>query len=162
MKDNPFLETMQSHSDRKLKDIVENFRSDYQPDALSAAEYVLRQRKVKFTEAEPDEIVEMSDEEIRDDIQQRRAKGESMSSIREYYRSCGVDIDDVDGTISESSKKAAKRIKMRVGLTLLGAFVAAMVHFNDKGKSGGSTIVLIVIGAIAVVWLAATSGKPKR
>lgn len=39
---------MQSQSDAKLKEIVTTRRSDYQPDAITAAEYVLQQRNVSF------------------------------------------------------------------------------------------------------------------
>lgn len=46
---------MQSQSDAKLKEIVTTRRSDYQPEAIAAAEYVLQQRNVTF-EIPPPEI----------------------------------------------------------------------------------------------------------
>lgn len=48
MQNNPFLEKMQSQPEAKLREIVTTRRADYQPDAIAAAEYVLRERNVSF------------------------------------------------------------------------------------------------------------------
>ena len=58
METNAFAEVMETHSDKKLLEIVEKRRADYQPEAIAAAENVLRKRKIKWKEPEPDEVIE--------------------------------------------------------------------------------------------------------
>lgn len=151
---NAFLEVMESHPDRKLKEIVESKRGDYQPEAIEAAEFVLRKRNVRYKEAEPDEIVEMTYDEIREDIEKRTAKGESMSSIRKYYKEAGVDIDsaEVKGDSDLSAQPWSFR-KVRGVFFLVGAGAAILANISNHGMTGGATLALVVIGGISAVWL---------
>lgn len=149
MKDNPFLETMQTHPDHKLKEIVEKKRSDFQADAILAAEYVLRNRKVKFKESEPDEIVEMTYDEIREDIIARQKKGQSISSIRAYYKECGVDIDskEITGDENSASRPWSYR-KVRGVFFLVGVGGAIVVNL---AKSGDKTLLNIILGGVLLI-----------
>lgn len=151
---NSFLEVMESHPDKKLKEIVESERGDYKAQAIEAAEFVLRKRKVKFKEAEPLEIVEMTYDEIREDIEKRKANGESMPSIRKYYKEAGVDVDsaEVKGDSDRSGQPWSFR-KVRGVFFLVGAGAAILVNINNQGMSGGATIALVVIGGISAVWI---------
>jgi hypothetical protein len=151
MQNNSFLEKMQLHSDQKLKEIVERKRSDYNAEALLAAEQILRSRNIQFKEAEPDEIVEMTYDEIRDDIAARQRAGESLPGIRKYYKDAGVNIDskEVRGTSTEPWSFR----KVRALFFLIGVVCAAIVSVAKHGMSGGVTIVFIVFGSVALIWM---------
>lgn len=154
MPDNPFFEKMNSLPDHRLKEMVERHRDQYQPEALVAAEEILRSRNVMFIEAEPVEEIEMTYEEIREDIRVRRAKGQSMSGIREYYKSCGVDIDSPEirrGEESPSSRPWSFR-EIRLVFFMVGGLGAVLVAVNDHGFSGGALIALLVLGSIIGIW----------
>ncbi len=149
MKDNPFLETMQSHSDQKLKEIVEKKRNDFQPDAIRAAEHILRSRRIKFTEAEPDEIVEMTYDEIRDDIIARQQKGQSMESIRAYYKDCGVDIYSKEILGEDAAPvQSWSYAKLRGVFFIVGVAGAVFVNL---AKCGDKTLLNIIVGIIVLI-----------
>lgn len=159
MQNNPFLETMQTHPDKKLKEIVESKRGDYQPEAIAAAEEILRKRKVKFTEAQPEPVehVEMTYEEIAEDIRKRRVKGQSMSSIRAYYKDCGVDIDMPEIKEWQSQAPVETKPKWTLGkLRSIGFLIgigAAIVVNIDWADSSVKSAMAWIIGLAAVVWL---------
>jgi hypothetical protein len=163
MKNNSFLETMQAHSDQKLKEIVERKRDDFQPEAIQAAEHVLRERKVKFKEAEPDEIVEMTFEEIREDIMARQKKGQSMDSIRAYYKDCGVNIYSKN-ILGEDAAPSNGWSYMKVrGIFFLVGIAGAI--FVNLAKSGDKTLLNIIVGAIVLIgalWFLLTFRKGKK
>lgn len=151
---NSFLETMHSHSSDRLKEIVEQQRGDYQPEAIAAAEQILRKRNIKFKEPEPDENVEMTYEEIREDIRKRRVKGQSMSSIRAYYKECGVDIDMPEikrGEEPEPSKPLSFR-EIRVLVYALGGMAAVFVNVQAKGWNGAATIITVITLVPVAIW----------
>lgn len=155
MSGNPFLETLQNHSDQKLKEMVGTKRGDYQKEAVAAAAQILRARNVKFDEAEPDEEIEMTYEEIREDIRARRAKGQSMSGIREYYKSCGVDIDSSEirrGEENPGSRPWSFR-EIRFVFFIAGGLGAAFLAINEHGMNGGAVIVILVLGAFLGIWV---------
>jgi hypothetical protein len=159
MNNNPFLETMQAHPDKKLKEIVESKRGDYQPGAVAAAEEILRRRKVKFTEAQPEEVehVEMTYEEIADDIRKRKAKGQPVSSIRAYYKECGVDIDMPEirnaHTDTSAETKPAWSLRKLRGIAFIVGIGAAIVVNMDWASSSVKTGLAWVLGLGAVTAL---------
>lgn len=157
MNTNPFLETMQAHPDKKLKEIVESKRGDYQPDAIAAAEEILRKRNVRFAAAEPEETehVEMTYEEIAADIRNRKAKGQAMSSIRAYYKECGVDIDmpeirNAQTETPEGIQPAWSFRKLRAIACVAGIGAAIVVNL-DWASSAAKTGLAWVTGLGAVV-----------
>lgn len=165
MQNNPFFEVMDNHPDQKLKEIVELKRGDYQPEALEAAEFVLRKRKVKFKEQEPDEVIEMTVEEIREDIIRRRQQGETLREIRIDYRSKGVDIDDLEDEHKEDVEKLYKAWnfrKTKFGFYLIGMTAALIVSLNNKGNKDLLNLVIGILAVAGVTWLYFLLRKPKQ
>lgn len=162
---NSFIETMHSQSSEKLKEIVEKKRGDYQPDAIAAAEAILKKRNVKFKQPEPDEHVEMTYEEIREDIRKRRVKGQSMTSIRAYYKECGVDIDmpEIKGEEQQNTAPASPgftMLKARGIGALIGIGLACFVQLQHADK-GTVKVVTWGIAIIGVGWLLLSLRKKK-
>jgi len=153
--ENPFFEIMSRHSDSKLIDIVENRRDEYNPDALAAAENVLKSRKISWTikSEEPEEI---QFENTRDEISYRLANGESIEVIRNDLKSRGVDVFDYAEKDQEEEAKndpefAAKRKKL--GLRV-GAFVTlfyALINTHSRNHDAG--LVFAIIMGIAIILL---------
>jgi hypothetical protein len=151
MENNPFFEVMNAHSDKKLKEIVEKKRADYQPEAVVAAEFVLRKRNVKFKEAPADEIIEMTVDEIREDIIRRRQQGENYREIRQDYKSKGIDIDTIDEVNIFSSRSKSFLVKLAAFLSIIVIGLAIYANYKGRGNLSGAISILVLGWVIGLI-----------
>ncbi len=152
---NPFIDIMENRSDAELIDLVENKRSNYQQDALDAAEAVLRRRRVNFKSAEADEIIVMTVDEIRAEIIARNRNGESMSKIREDFEEKGVDIDVMEMEArQEDLTKADKQFqKFRIAWFFAGTFLAFVINYNNHNLHSLPLIFEVIVTAVVLFFL---------
>ena len=151
MENNAFLEVMETNSDSKLLEIVEKKRGDYQPAALLAAEYVLRKRNIKWIAPEADEVIEMTIEEIDNEVEARLKKGEHISDIRADFKSKGVDIDDLDGEKSRANSFASNFIMIRLIGLGIGAFLAIIAALKETGDQESLKFLFITLTIVVVI-----------
>ncbi|HTL80789.1 MAG TPA: hypothetical protein VL651_03745 [Bacteroidia bacterium] len=122
---------MNSHPNAKLIDIVENKRDDFQPEAVAAAELVLKNRNVKFKTPEPVEIIPMTVDEIREEVEARKKAGESMQSIKMDFRSKGVDLNKLDDALQDENEKRSWKIRRNGfiigGILVIGGFLVISI-----------------------------------
>ena len=150
---NRFYEIMKKHPDAKLLDIVTNRRSDYEPDALDAAQQVLDERGVKW-ELPQEQFKDYEPiENLRDEIAQRLAAGENIEQIKSQLKEeKGIDVFEYAEREQEAEEKinpdfaAKRRYYGGVGASMLLVMFAGL-RFARRAPVLG---VAVVVGSLVV------------
>lgn len=155
---NPFYEIMQKHPDPKLLEIVEKKRTDYQPDALAAAEQVLTERNISWTVPEEKVQKETDVKKIRSEIQQRFDSGQNINMIKESLKDKGVnplDLAELDQDEVKKQDPQQSKKRMRISLALAGT--AIVIYAGLKGMQyamdmGGVVLAISIIAFLGALF----------
>ena len=147
---------MQKHPDSKLLEIVEKKRSDYQPDALAAAEQVLTERNITWTIPEVKQAKPADVKKIRSEIQQRIESGQNINMIKESLKEKGVnplDFAEADQQEAEQSDPNLKKKRLRIGAAALS--ICLIVYVGLKGMDYAMGLSGIMLAVTIAVFLGA-------
>ena len=104
----------------------------------------------------------MTVEEIRNDIEQRLAKGEHISDIRMDYKSKGVDIDDLDGEKAKVNGLLANPIRLRLIGFGIGALLAIFAALDKTGSKEELQFLFVTAAIIMVILFLFSVLKKKK
>ena len=144
---NTFFEVMSRHSDKKLLEIVEDKRDEYNSEALEAAEFVLRSRNISWKvlkkTGEEEQVTYFED--VQSEIDYRLAQGENIEDIRRSLKLRGINIFEYADMEKKEAEKnnpefaaLRKKLGLRIGAVIMmlyglrpyhDAFLMAMITF---------------------------------
>jgi cation transport ATPase len=151
---NDFYSIMQNHSDEKLLEIVEKRRTDYQAEALAAAEQVLTERGLTWKVPE-NQVQQLTAMEMRTEINKRLQSGQNMAQIRESLRDQGIAAFDFVEKFEEKKEQSKTEAKKASGLKLLGAVIVVLAVFallafmNEIEQLEGFVLASVILAFLA-------------
>jgi hypothetical protein len=163
--ENPFYEIMSEHSNEKLLDIVENKRNEYEVDAISAAESVLKLRNISWT-IKSEETEPIQFENVREEINYRLENGETIEMIRNDLKSRGVNVFEYAEMDQEEEAKnnpdfAYNRNKLGLRISAVVMMLYALLRASQRNSDDGIffVIILFVVLVLLVLSFLVKSGK---